>query len=139
MGAGVLEGLNEGVSVFGHDFGPHGRVAGGDASGVVEAGAGELGMVGILEGGVGGEAGHGVGKVADVGDSDVVLRSGELVGLAAEVLPEFFEFLELRGGEVLIVGKGAGGVFEEIGSSGVEAGLFGSGHGVASDEGKLVV
>jgi len=132
----AVEGAEDFLAVLEGDGFPEGGVAGGDAGGVAQAGAGEVDPVGVAGAEVGAEGGGDeVGEVAEVGGDFVVGFGGGGGDFHAEVFPEAGDALDVGGRGVDERGDEAGAALEEFGVGVVEAGFFGAGHGVGADEG----
>jgi hypothetical protein len=132
----AVEGAEDFLAILEGDGFPEGGVAGGDAGGVAQAGAGEVNPVGVAGaevGAIGG--GEKVRQVADVG-GDFVVGLGRGGGdFQAEGFPEAGDALDIGGGGVDERSDEAGAALEEFGVGVFEAGFFGAGHGVGADEG----
>ena len=124
------------VAVLFENLDPHSGVAGGDASGVFQAVAGEVTPFGgaLVEKSaeIGGDD---LGQVADVGDDFVVLVGADGHDLGSEISPEADHGFD--GYVVVVFGGGdkTGAAIEEFSITIFPAGFLAAGHGMGTDEG----
>ena len=138
----AVEDLDDPLLVLGADIGPYARVAGRDPGHVPEAAGCQAKEGGVLQSGIGGQVHQGgggeMGHVRYQGDHVVVAGGGQF----NHVRPQLAHYRP-DGGKRDGVGVGRGGQhprgsFEHFRVGAVDPLLFGTGHGMAADEARMI-